>query len=87
MLSNVLTVKAILRAQLSSYLTRYIKNNHFVATTPLQFRNEMYNFVTELSHLLCNIFANYTCWHKKFELSLTIDIGYVSLISITAKTT
>ena len=49
MLSNVLTAKAISRALLSSYLTRYIKNNHSVATTPLQFRNGVVDFVTELS--------------------------------------
>ena len=75
MLSNVLMAKAILRALLSSYLTRYIKNIYSVATTPLQFRNGLYNFVTELSHILCNVFANYTFWHNKFELSLTIDLG------------
>ena len=39
MLSNVLTAKAISRALLSSYLTRYIKNIYSVATNPLQFRN------------------------------------------------
>ena len=33
MLSNVLTAKAISRALLSSYLTRYIKNINSVATT------------------------------------------------------
>ena len=49
MLSNVLTAKAISRDLLSSYLTRYIKNNHSVATTPLQFRNGVVDFVTELS--------------------------------------
>ena len=49
MLSNVLTAKAISRALLSSYLTRYIKNSHSVATTPLQFRNRVVDFVTELS--------------------------------------
>ena len=49
MLSNVLTAKAISRALLLSYLTRYIKNNHSVATTPLQFRNGVVDFVTELS--------------------------------------
>ena len=47
MLSNVLTAKAISRALLSSYLTRYIKNINSVATTPLQFRNGVINFVTE----------------------------------------
>ena len=51
MLSNVLTAKAISGALLSSYLTQCIKNTNSVATTPLQFRNGMYNFVTELSHL------------------------------------
>ena len=71
----MLTAKAILRALLSSYLTRYIKNIYSVATTPLQFRIGMYNFVTELSHPFCNVFANYTFWHAKYELSLTIDIG------------
>ena len=49
MLSNVLTAKAFSRALLSSYLTRYIKNINSVATTPLQFRNGVVNFVTELS--------------------------------------
>ena len=49
MLSNVLTAKAISRALLSSYLTRYIKNDHSVATTLLQFRNRVVDFVTELS--------------------------------------
>ena len=66
MLSDVLTAKAML----SSYLTRYIKNINSVATTPLQFRNGMYNFVTELSHLLCNVFANYTFWHKEIRINL-----------------
>ena len=75
MLSNVLTAKAISRALLFGYLTRYIKNIDYVATTPLQFRNGVYNVVTELIHLLCNVFANYTFWHNKYELSLTIDIG------------
>ena len=64
MLSNVLTTKAISRALVSSYLTRYIKNIYFVATTPLQFRNGVYHFVTELIHILCYVFANYTFWHK-----------------------
>ena len=66
--------KAISRVLLSRYLTRYIKNIYSVATTPLQFRNGMYDFVTELIHLLCDVFANYTFWHKKSEFSLTIDI-------------
>ena len=48
-LSNVLTAKAISRALLSSYLTRYIKNINSVATTPLQFHNGVVNFITELS--------------------------------------
>ena len=65
MLSNVLMAKAILGPLLSSYLTQCIKNTNSVATTPLQFRLGMYNFVTELSHLLCDVFANYTFWHKK----------------------
>ena len=47
--SNVLTAKAISRALLSSYLTRYTKNINSVATTPLQFRNGVVNFVRELS--------------------------------------
>ena len=47
--SNVLRAKAISRVLLSSYLTRYIKNINSVATTPLQFRNGVVNFVTELS--------------------------------------
>ena len=49
MISNVLTAKAISRAMLSSYLTRYIKNINSVATTLLQFRNGVVDFVTELS--------------------------------------
>ena len=70
MLSNVLTAKAILRALLSSYLTRYIKNIYSVQCDgPLCYNFAMecrgvYNFVTELSHLLCNVFANYTFLHK-----------------------
>ena len=63
-----------------------------IATTPLQFRLGMYNLVTELSHLLCDVFANYTCWHKKYELSLTSDIGLLhmynlSVLGPTANTT
>ena len=96
MFSNVLTATAISRALLSSYVTRYIKNINSFATTPLQFRNGMtYNFVTELSHLLCDrglcVFANYIFWHKQYELSLIIDIGllhiYLSVGPITAKIT
>ena len=86
MLSNVMAAKDILRALLSSYLTRYIKNIYSVATTPSQFRNGMYNFVTELSHLLCNVFANYTFWHKKNELSLTIDIGLLHMYHLSVLT-
>ena len=70
MLSIVLTVKVISRVLLSSYLTRYIKNIYSVATTPLQFRNGVYNFVTELIHLLCDVFANYTFWHNKIRIML-----------------
>ena len=80
MISNVLTAKAISGALLSSYLTQCIKNTNSVATTPLQFRNGMYNFVTELSHILCDVFVNYTFWHNKYELSLTIDIGLLSVL-------
>ena len=80
MLSNVLTAKAISRALLSSYLTRYIENTNSIAITPLQFRNGMYNFITELLHLLCDVFANYTFWHNKYELSLIIDIGLLHII-------
>ena len=83
MLSNVLTSKAISRALLSSYLTRYIKNPNSVETTPLQFRNGMYNFVTELLHLGCDVFANYTFWHNKYELSLTIDIGLLHMYHLS----
>ena len=84
MLSNVLTAKAISRALLSSYLTRYIKSIYFVATTPLKFRNGVYNFVTELIHLLCDVFANYTFWHKnKYELSLTIDTGLLHVYHLS----
>ncbi len=83
MLSNVLTMKAISRALLSSYLTRYIKNIYSFATTPLQFRKGVYNFVTELIHLLCTVFANYTFWHKKYELSLTIDIGLLHVYHLS----
>ena len=70
MLSNVLTAKAISGALLSSYLTQCIKNTNSVATTPLQFRLGMYNFVTELLHILCDAFANYTFWHKKIRIKL-----------------
>ena len=71
MLSNVLTAKAISRALLSSYLTRYIKNINSVATTPLQFRNGVVNFVTELStSIVCDVFANYTFWHNKIRIKL-----------------
>ena len=83
MLSNVFTAKAISGALLSSYLTQCIKNTNSVATTPLQFRNEMYNFVAELSHLLCNVFADYTFWHKKYEFRLTIDIGLLHIYHIS----
>ena len=83
MLSNVLTAKAISRAMLSGYLTRYIKNIYSVATTPLQFRNGIYNFVTELSHLMCHVFAKFTFWHKKYELSLTIDIGLLHMYHLS----
>ena len=82
MISSVLTAIAILRALLSNYLTQCIKNTNSVATTPLQFRNGINNFVTELSHLLCNVFANYTFWHKtitNYELRLTIDIGLLHM--------
>ena len=67
MLSNVLTAKAI----------------YSVATTPLQFRNGVYYFVTELMHLLCNVFANYTFWHKKYELSLNIGIGLLHMYHLS----
>ena len=73
--SNVLTAKAISRALLSSYLTRHMKNIYSVATTPLQFRNGVYNFVTELI-IFCVMYS--LIIHlgiKKYELSLTIDIG------------
>ena len=82
-LSNVFTAKAILGALLSSYLTQCIKNTNSVATTPLQFRLGMYNFVTELSHLLCDVFANYTFWHNKYELSLTSDIGLLHMYHLS----
>ena len=91
MLSNVLTAKAISRALLSSYLTRYIKNINSVATTLLQFRNGVVDFVTELSiHLSCDVFANDTFWHKIIRIKLDHlyrFATYVSFISITAKTT
>ena len=90
MLSNVLTAKAIWRALLSSYLTRYIKNIYSVATTPLQFRNGVYHFVTDLSTSLCDVFAIYTFWHNKIRIKLDNLFRfatYVSFISITAKTT
>ena len=83
MLSNVLTTKAISRALLSSYLIRYMKNIYSDATTPLQFRNGIYNFVTESIHLLCNVFADYTFWHKQYELSLTIDIGLLHMYNVS----
>ena len=66
----MLTSKAILSALLSSYLTQCVKNTNSVATTPLQFHNGMYNFVTELSHLMCDVFADYTFWHKKIGIKL-----------------
>ena len=37
-------------------------------STPL--RPLRYNFVTELIHLLCDVFANYTFWHKKIRIKL-----------------
>ena len=80
MLSNVLTAKAISRALLSSYLTRYITNIYSVATTPLQFRNGVSNFVTELIHPLCN----YSFWHTKYELSMPIDIGLLHMYHLSA---
>ena len=83
MLSNVLTAKAISGARPSGYLTQCIKNTNSVATTPLQLRNGMYNFVTELPHLLCDVFANYTFWHTKYELSLTIDIGLLHMYHLS----
>ena len=70
MLSNVLIAKAISGALLSSYLTQYVKNTNSVATTPLQFRNGMYNSVTVLSHLLCNVFANYTFGINKIRIKI-----------------
>ena len=83
MLSNVLTAKAISRALLSSYLTRYIKNIYSVASTPLQCRTGMYNFVTELLHHLFDVFANYTFWNKQYELRLTIDIGLLHMYHLS----
>ena len=83
MLSNVLKAKAISGALLSSYLTQCIKNTNSVATTPLQFRNGMYNFVTELSHILCDVFVKYTFWHNKYELSLTIDIRLLHMYHLS----
>ena len=77
----MLTAKAI--SGRASYLTQCIKNTNSVATTPLQFRLGMYNFVTELSHLLCDVFANYTFWHKKYELSLTSDIGLLHMYHLS----
>ena len=47
MLYNVLTAKELSRALLSSYLARCTKHINSVATTPLQFRNGVYHFVTE----------------------------------------
>ena len=74
MLCNVLTAKAISHALLSSYLTSK-------TSTPL--RPLRYNFVMELIHLLCHVFANYTFWHKKYELSLTIDIGLLHIYNLS----
>ena len=31
-------------------------------------------------HTLCSVFANYTFWHTKYELSLTIDMGLLHII-------
>ena len=70
MLSNGLTAKAISRALLPSYFTRYIKNIYSVATTPLQFRNGVYHFVAELSTSSFDVFANCTFWHKKIRIKL-----------------
>ena len=33
--------------------------------------------------LLCDAFANYTFWHNKYELSLTIDIGLLHLYHLS----
>ena len=63
--------------------TIYQKHLNSVATTPLQFRDGVYTFVTELIHLLCTIFANYTFWHKKYELSLTIDIDFLHMYHLS----
>ena len=79
----MLTAKAISGALHSSYLTQCIKNTNSVATTPLQFRLGMYHFVTELSHLLCDVFANYSFWHTKYELSLTSDIGLLHMYHLS----
>ena len=70
MLYDVLTAKAISGALLSSYLTQCIKNTNSVVTTPLQFRLGVYSFVTELSHLLYDVFGNYTFWHNKIRIKL-----------------
>ena len=83
MLSKVLTAKAISGALLSSYLIQCIKNTNSVVTTLLQLRLGMYNFVMELSHLLCDVFVNYTFWHNKYELSLTIDIGLLHMYHLS----
>ena len=83
MLSNVLSAKAISRALLSSYLTRYIKNIYSVATTPLQFRNGVVYIFCVMYSLMIHFGTH------KYEISLAIDIGllHISCISITAKTT
>ena len=70
MLSNVLTAKAISRALLSSYLTRYSKNRYSVATTALQFRNGVYHFVTELSTSCVMDLLIIHFGIQKYELSL-----------------
>ena len=37
--------------------------------------------MTELIHILCSVFAIYIFWHKKYELSLTIDtVCYMCII-------
>ena len=83
MLSSVLSSKAISRALLSSYLTRYIKNINSVATTPLHFRNGVVYIFCVMYPLMIHFGT------QKYEISLAIYIGllHISFISISAKTT
>ena len=94
-LSNVLTAKAISGALLSSYLTQCIKNTNSVATTPLQFRLGMYNFVTEfcvMYSLIIHFGITNTMYHlsvlppKQNEIPL-IDSRQISIPNVSPNLT